>query len=189
MNAMQAAAAALGIGLPKKAVVQGLRTFVLDAERNPGRANLYELEGRIVVIDYAHNEAGMVGLTAFCEGLRRNGRRIWLAICTAGDRTDQILHDFAYRAARGADHVAIAELLRLPAGSRARRRHRTAPRRPRRRRRRGGRRLRRRARRAEAHARPGATGAMSWGSPRSGCARRSSPGSRVPARPRSCRRA
>ena len=37
-------------------------------------------------------------------------------ICTAGDRTDQILHDFAYAAARGADHVAVAELLRYLRG-------------------------------------------------------------------------
>jgi cyanophycin synthetase len=111
MNAMQATAAAFGIGLAKRPIVEGLRTFVLDPERNPGRANLFSLNGRIVVIDYAHNEAGMVGLTELCDGLRRRSRQVWLAICTAGDRTDKILHDFAYRAARGADHVAVAELV------------------------------------------------------------------------------
>ncbi|MGZ8612969.1 MAG: glutamate ligase domain-containing protein, partial [Actinomycetota bacterium] len=109
-NALGAASAALAIGLPERAVVKGLRTFVLDPERNPGRANLFELDGRIVLIDYAHNEAGMEGLVEVCKGLRRRGREIWLAICIAGDRTDEILHAFAYRAARGADHVAIAEL-------------------------------------------------------------------------------
>jgi len=116
MNAMQAASAALGIGLPETAVVRGLRTFVLDPERNPGRANLFALDGRIVVIDYAHNEAGMAGLTELCDGLRRASREVWLAICTAGDRSDAILHAFAYRAARGADHVVIAELLRYLRG-------------------------------------------------------------------------
>jgi cyanophycin synthetase len=110
-NALQAAAAALGAGLPGRAVVKGLRTFILDPERNPGRANLFIIDGRIVVIDYAHNEAGMIGLVELCHGLRRTGREVWLAICTAGDRTDKILHDFAYRAARGADHIAVAELL------------------------------------------------------------------------------
>jgi cyanophycin synthetase len=111
MNAMQAAAAGLAVGLSHKAVVTGLRTFVLDPERNPGRANLFTLDGRVVLIDYAHNEAGMIGLTELCNGLRRKGREVWLAICTAGDRTDQILHAFSYRAARGADHIAVAELL------------------------------------------------------------------------------
>jgi len=68
------------------------------------------------VIDYAHNEAGMIGLTEICAGLRRSGVAIWLVICAAGDRTDRILHDFGYRAARGSDHLAIAELLRYLRG-------------------------------------------------------------------------
>jgi cyanophycin synthetase len=116
MNAMQAASAALGVGIPERAVVKGLRTFVLDPERNPGRANLFSLDGRVVVVDYAHNEAGMIGLTELCDGLRRSGRETWLALCTAGDRSNDILHAFAYRAARGADHVVIAELLRYLRG-------------------------------------------------------------------------
>jgi cyanophycin synthetase len=115
-NAMSAASAALAIGLPVGTVVRGLKTFVLDAERNPGRANLFELDGRVVVIDYAHNEAGMEGLVELCRGLRREGRGIWLAICAAGDRTDEILHALAYRAARGSDHIAVAELLRYLRG-------------------------------------------------------------------------
>jgi cyanophycin synthetase len=110
-NAMAAAAAGLAIGLPARAVVRGLKTFVLDPERNPGRANLFRIDGRIVVIDYAHNEAGMIGLTEILDGLRRKGCHVWLAICTAGDRTDGILHAFAFRAAVGADHLAVAELL------------------------------------------------------------------------------
>jgi cyanophycin synthetase len=109
-NAMAAAAAALAVGVPERSVVRGLRTFVLDPDRNPGRANLFRLDRRIVVIDYAHNEAGIHGLTDLCDGLRRAGRDIWLAFDTAGDRSDAILHDVAYRAARGADHVAICEL-------------------------------------------------------------------------------
>jgi cyanophycin synthetase len=116
MNAMQAASAALAIGLPERAVVKGLKTFVTDPERNPGRANLFELDGRVVVVDYAHNEAGMRGFAEICNGLRRAGAEIWLVICAAGDRTDQILHDFGYRAARGSDHLAIAELLRYLRG-------------------------------------------------------------------------
>src|SRR5438093_4766178 len=110
-NAMAAASAALGVHLPEDAVVEGLRSFVLDPETNPGRANIFELDGRVVVADYAHNEAGMAGLVEICWGLRSPGGRVWLAFCTAGDRTNEILHGIAYIAARGADRVAIAELL------------------------------------------------------------------------------
>ena len=109
-NAMAAATAALAIGLGQRAVVKGLKTFVQDPDRNPGRANLFELDGRIVMLDYAHNEAGMAGMTEALQGLRRPGNQVWLAICTAGDRTDEILHAFGFRAAVGSDHLAIAEL-------------------------------------------------------------------------------
>ena len=110
-NALAAASAALGVHLPEEAVLEGLRTFVLDPETNPGRANLFELDGRVVVADYAHNEAGMAGLVEICRGLRPPGGKIWLAFCTPGDRTNEILHSIAYVAARGADQVAIAELV------------------------------------------------------------------------------
>jgi cyanophycin synthetase len=108
-NAMAVASAALGIGVPDEAVVKGLRTFVLDPETNPGRTNLFELDGRIVVVDYAHNEAGMKGLVETCRGLRSPGKQIWLAYGMAGDRSDEILHGVSYLAARGADHIAITE--------------------------------------------------------------------------------
>jgi cyanophycin synthetase len=115
-NAMAAAAAALGAGLPEAAVVEGLRTFVLDPERNPGRMNLFELDGRVIVVDYAHNEAGIEGLLEVCRGLRRPGREVWMTIAAAGDRSDSILHGLGLLAARGADHVGIAELLRYLRG-------------------------------------------------------------------------
>ena len=109
-NALAAAAAALGAGLSPRAVAKGLRTFVLDPQKNPGRTNLFRLDRRLLVLDYAHNEAGMDGLVEILQGLRPPDREIWLAIGTAGDRTDDILQGFAVRAALGSDHLAIAEL-------------------------------------------------------------------------------
>jgi cyanophycin synthetase len=115
-NAMAAAAAALGVGLGREDLVRGLRSFVLDPETNPGRANLFELDGRVVVIDYAHNEAGMHGLVEICEGLRPPGGEIWIAYGTAGDRSDEIMHAMGYVAARGANQVAVVELHRYLRG-------------------------------------------------------------------------
>jgi cyanophycin synthetase len=115
-NALAAAAAGLAVGLPQRSVSKGLRTFVLDPRKNPGRTNLFSLDGRLLVLDYAHNEAGMDGLVEILLGLRPPGRAIWLAIGTAGDRTDDILEGFAVRAALGADHLAIAELTKYLRG-------------------------------------------------------------------------
>jgi cyanophycin synthetase len=97
-------------------VSKGLRTFVLDPKKNPGRTNLFSLDRRLLVLDYAHNEAGMDGLVEILQGLRPAGREIWLAIGTAGDRTDAILQGFAVRAALGTDHLAIAELVKYLRG-------------------------------------------------------------------------
>ena len=41
---------------------------------------------------------------------------VWLAFGTAGDRSDEILHAFAYRAGRGVDHPIVAELHRYLRG-------------------------------------------------------------------------
>jgi cyanophycin synthetase len=58
----------------------------------------------------------MDGLVEILQGLRPPGREIWLAIGTAGDRTDDILQGFAVRAALGTDHLAIAELMKYLRG-------------------------------------------------------------------------
>jgi len=110
-NALAACAAALGAGLPEQAVVEGLQSFVLDPESNPGRANLFEVEGRVVVLDYAHNEAGMRGLVEVARGLCPPRSEVWLAFSAAGDRSDEIIHGMGFIAARGAHHVAVTQLL------------------------------------------------------------------------------
>ncbi|MEA2581033.1 MAG: cyanophycin synthetase [Actinomycetota bacterium] len=115
-NAMAAGAAALGAGIEPRAVIRGLKTFVLDPERNPGRANLFRLDGLVIVIDYAHNTAGMISLMEVLRGLCRVGHDVWLAIGAAGDRTDAILHSFALQAALGSDHLGIAGLDRYLRG-------------------------------------------------------------------------
>jgi cyanophycin synthetase len=115
-NALSAAAAGLAVGLPRTQVVEGLRSFLPDADANPGRANVYTLGRRVVVVDYAHNEAGMAGLTEIARGLCPRAAETWVGFGTAGDRDDAILHRLGYRAGRGADHVCIAELSRYLRG-------------------------------------------------------------------------
>ena len=77
-NALAAAAAALGLGLPRDAVIEGLRTFAPDERLNPGRMNTYTMRradgGAItVIVDLAHNEAGLEALLDVAHGLRGPG--------------------------------------------------------------------------------------------------------------------
>ena len=110
-NALAAAAAALGLGLPRDAVVAGLRTFAPDPRHNPGRMNVYSLPlaggGKVtVIIDLAHNEAGLEALLRVAEGLRPPGSAVHLGLGSAGDRTDDILQGLGELAGRRADRVS-----------------------------------------------------------------------------------
>jgi cyanophycin synthetase len=112
-NALAAAAAADALGIPTARIAEGLRSFALDSAANPGRLNLYERRGTLALVDFAHNEAGLAGLLEVCRGLARaRGRRpgkVRLGLGTAGDRTDEILHNLGVLAGRGADEVVICE--------------------------------------------------------------------------------
>ena len=110
-NALAAAAAGLGLGLDREAVVDGLRTFLPDVRLNPGRMNVWTIPlaaGAVtVVIDLAHNEAGLEALLDVCEGLRMPGAQLHLGLGTAGDRTEELMVGLGEIAGRRADDVAI----------------------------------------------------------------------------------
>ena len=110
-NALAATAAGLGLGLDRAAVVEGLRTFLPDRSLNPGRMNLYSVgvDGgqATVIIDLAHNEAGLEALLRVARGVCLPGSRVLLGLGTAGDRTDEILSAMGALAAVGADRVAV----------------------------------------------------------------------------------
>jgi len=110
-NTLAAASAALAIGIPSVTVVEGLRTFVSDAEHNPGRMNLFTVpvEGSeaSVVVDLAHNEAGLEALLEVMDGVRRPGARLLLGLGAVGDRTDELIGRLGEIGGMGADVLAI----------------------------------------------------------------------------------
>ncbi|WP_256839976.1 tetratricopeptide repeat protein [Ornithinimicrobium faecis] len=111
-NALAATAGGLGLGLPREAVIEGLRTFAPDLEHNPGRMNVWTLPlpsgGKAtMIIDLAHNEAGLEALLTVAEGLRTPGDRVHLGLGGVGDRTDEILIGLGEIAGRRADRVQI----------------------------------------------------------------------------------
>ncbi|MGA9746124.1 MAG: Mur ligase family protein [Nocardioides sp.] len=107
-NALGAASAALAIGMPREAVVAGLTSFRPDPEHNPGRMNLFSRDDVSVVIDLAHNEAGLEALLEIMDGVRRPGARLLLALGAVGDRQDEIVGSLGEMGARDADVAVIA---------------------------------------------------------------------------------
>ncbi|MEZ4569172.1 MAG: cyanophycin synthetase [Thermomicrobiales bacterium] len=88
-NALAASGAAIGLGFSIEQIADGLATFRNDSRTNKGRLNTFEVEGRTVVIDYAHNDVGLRGLTQFSRHVCGDGGRLHLVVGTAGDRRDE----------------------------------------------------------------------------------------------------
>ena len=112
-NALAAAGGARALGASIAQIGDGLRDFRPTSDRSPGRLNLYRLGGRIVIVDFAHNEAGVAAILDVAEGIAGGaaGRAapITVIIGTAGDRPDDTLRGIGRIAAERAQRVAIKE--------------------------------------------------------------------------------
>jgi cyanophycin synthetase len=115
-NALAATSAGLAAGLPREAVVDGLRSFLPDVEHNPGRMNVFSLDGVTVVMDLAHNEAGLEALTEVLRGVCAPRGRTFLGLGAVGDRQDDLLEKLGEIAARDTDVVAIGHKQRYLRG-------------------------------------------------------------------------
>jgi cyanophycin synthetase len=119
-NTLAAASAALAVGIARQTVVDGLRSFRPDPEHNPGRMNFFTVPvpdgDASVVIDLAHNEAGLEALLEIMDGVRRPGARLLLGLGAVGDRTDELIGRLGEIGAMGADVVVIGHKQRYLRG-------------------------------------------------------------------------
>ncbi len=109
-NVLAVTSATLALRFSVEQVADGLRSFDPN-ENNPGRMNIWTLpvpSGTIsVVIDLAHNEAGLEALLEIMSGIRPPHGRLLLGVGTAGDRGDEVFVRLGEIAALGADVVEI----------------------------------------------------------------------------------
>ncbi len=114
-NALAAAGGARALGATIEQVAAGLRDFRPTSDRSPGRLNLFRLGQRVVIVDFAHNEAGIAAVLDVAEGIAGGaaGRAapITIIIGTAGDRPDDTLRGIGRIAGERAQRVAIKETL------------------------------------------------------------------------------
>ena len=98
-NALAAAGGARALGFSIAQVAAGLRDFRNTPDLLPGRLNLWRLGNRLVIVDYAHNVAGLDVLLDTAEALvgRRGRRRATLSVIigSAGDRPDDYIRALA----------------------------------------------------------------------------------------------
>ena len=119
-NALAAAGGARGLGASIEDVRHGLMDFKPSSERSPGRLNIFRLGSKVVIVDFAHNEAGVTAILDVAEGIAAGaaGRAapITMIIGTAGDRPDDTLRGIGRIAGERAQRVAIKETLRYLRG-------------------------------------------------------------------------
>jgi cyanophycin synthetase len=90
-NALGATALAHALGLSHQAIKDGLCAF--KEEDNPGRANIYDINGISVLMDFAHNPHGLAAVIDMAAQLP--AQRRLLIIGQAGDRGDGDIRDLA----------------------------------------------------------------------------------------------
>ena len=106
-NALSAAALTWCLGVSLENIRAGLTTMQQD--ENPGRCNIYDLNGFKVLVDFAHNPAAMSALFDMARAIPAERR----ALCfgQAGDRTDELIRELARDAwAIDLDRVIVSEL-------------------------------------------------------------------------------
>jgi len=112
-NSLAAAALVWCLGVSLSDIRTGLTTMQQD--ENPGRCNIFDLNGINVLIDFAHNPAAMSALFDMARAFPAKRR----ALCfgQAGDRTDDLIRELARDAwAIGLDRVLVSELAKYHRG-------------------------------------------------------------------------
>jgi cyanophycin synthetase len=106
-NALCAAALTDALGISLEDISRGLKTMSQD--ENPGRCNVYSVDGVRVLVDFAHNPHAMQALFDMAGALP--AKRRLLAFGQAGDRTDDSICELARSAwSIGLDAVIVSEL-------------------------------------------------------------------------------
>ncbi len=108
-NALAGAAAAFALGIAPETISSALRHFGHDLDDNPGRANLLELGGAHILLDFAHNPHGWSALVDVARTLP--GDRRLVLVGQAGDRNDEAIRALARAAWElQPDHVVVKDM-------------------------------------------------------------------------------
>ena len=108
-NALGVVGLCCALNLPLDAIRSGLRNFSSDADDNPGRGNMYQVNGCKVFMDFAHNEHSMRAVVDMAGHMPANNRIVMFS--HGGDRSDLEIRDLTLAVADlQADHYVLSEL-------------------------------------------------------------------------------
>lgn len=110
-NVLAAVLAANVQGIRIEDMKVALETFIPSAAQTPGRLNLFEFENFSILLDYAHNPAGMRALKGFSDKLEASHKVCIIA--GIGDRRVEDNNEIGSIAAEMADEIIIRQDKRL----------------------------------------------------------------------------
>jgi len=85
-NVLATVSACQSLRVPKSALIAGLETFAANMDLDPGRFNLLQIHGALVVLDYGHNADALLALIRSVGELPCERRAI--VYSSSGDRRD-----------------------------------------------------------------------------------------------------
>jgi cyanophycin synthetase len=110
---MAAAAVAAGVlGVPLEQIKAVLSRFGAAHTDNPGRLERWQIRGVQVVVDYAHNPAGLSALLKVAQSLiAKSGGRLGLLLGQAGNRENEDVQKLAaVAAAANPDQIVLKDI-------------------------------------------------------------------------------
>lgn len=106
-NALAACSALVGLGVDYCTIAKGLKEFKCDEESNPGRFNVFEVNGGKVILDYGHNIEGYKAVIRGLEKLPHN--KLIGVIGVPGDRMDSNVAEMGKISGNFFDYIVIKE--------------------------------------------------------------------------------
>ena len=106
-NALAATLASYLWGFKTEDISLSLQTFIPSVAQTPGRMNIFEFKKFKVLIDFAHNASGYMGVEDYLQSVDAN-KKIGI-IAGVGDRRDEDIKECAKIAARMFDHIIIRQ--------------------------------------------------------------------------------
>ncbi len=88
-NALATVAICVAHDVPILTIRSALAGFQSTFEQNPGRLNVHDAHGFRVIVDYAHNAAGLSALGEVVRGLRHRYKKSIGVLSIPGDRRDE----------------------------------------------------------------------------------------------------
>jgi cyanophycin synthetase len=86
------------LGISSEAIQSGLMSFGSNAADNPGRTNVYDVNGITVIVDFAHNAHSMKAVMDMAKNMAKtmpNDGTISVMFSHGGDRSNKEIFDVA----------------------------------------------------------------------------------------------